>query len=67
MYFSFIQVYLSLKSCTSLLENVNLRVPPRNFWEFSLFCACPSNKHCPPAQCIYAANMVGKYLDIFVL
>jgi hypothetical protein len=35
---------------------------------FSLFCACPSNKHCPSARCAYAANVaVGKDLDILAL
>jgi hypothetical protein len=34
----------------------------------SLFCACPSNKHCPSARCACAANVaVGKDLDIFSL
>jgi hypothetical protein len=33
----------------------------------SLFCACPSNKHCPSARCAYVANVVGKDLDIFAL
>jgi hypothetical protein len=46
--------------------NVSLRVPPSNLRGFSLFCACPSNKHCPSARCAYAANVaVGKDLDIF--
>jgi hypothetical protein len=41
----FVQVYHGLKSCTSLFENVSLRVPPSNLWDFSLFGVCPSNKH----------------------
>jgi hypothetical protein len=57
-----------MKFCNSLLENVSLRVPPGNLREFSLFCACPSNKHCPSARWAYAANVaVGKDLDIFAL
>jgi hypothetical protein len=65
---SFVQVYRGLKSCTSLLENVSLRVPPSNLRELSMFCACPTNKHCPSAQCAYAANVaVGKDLNIFAL
>jgi hypothetical protein len=64
----FVQVYRGLKSCTSLLENVSLRVPPSNLRGFSLFCACPSNKHWPSARCASAANVtVGKVLDIFPL
>jgi hypothetical protein len=62
-----IQVYRCLKSCTSLLENVSLRVPPSNLRDFSLFCVCLSNKHCPSALCAYAANAVGKDLDIFAI
>jgi hypothetical protein len=61
----FIQVYRGLKSCTSLSENVSLRVPPSNLRDFSLFGVCPSNKHCPSARCAYAANAVGKDFDIF--
>jgi hypothetical protein len=63
----FVQVYRGLKSCTSLLENVSLRVPPSNLRDFQLFGVCPSNKHCPSARCAYAANAVGKDLDIFAL
>jgi hypothetical protein len=33
--------------------------------DFSLFGACHS-KHCP-ARCAYAANVVGKDLDIFAI
>jgi hypothetical protein len=61
----FVQVYRGLKSCPSLLESVSLRVPSSNLREFSLFGACPSNKHCPSARCAYAANVVGKDLDLF--
>jgi hypothetical protein len=63
----FVQAFRGLKSCTFLLENVSLRVPPINLKKFSLFWACPSNKHCPFVRCAYAANVVGKHLDIFAL
>jgi hypothetical protein len=63
--FCFIVVYRGLKSCTSRLENANLRVPANNLRDLSLFGVCPSNKHCPSARCAYAANAVGKNLDIF--
>jgi hypothetical protein len=67
-HFCFVQVYRGSKFCTSLLENVSLRVPPSNLRGFSLFWACPSNKHCPSARCAYAANVaVGKDLDILAL
>jgi hypothetical protein len=62
-----VQAYRGLKSCTSLLENVSLRVPPDNLRDFSLFDICPSNKHCPSARCAYADNAVGKDLDIFAI
>jgi hypothetical protein len=61
-----VQVYRRLKSCTSLLKNVNLRVPTRSVRGFSMFGVCPTNKHCPP-RCAYAANAMGKDLDIFAL
>jgi hypothetical protein len=32
-----------------------------------LFGVRPSNKHCPSARCAYAANAVGKDLDIFAI
>jgi hypothetical protein len=35
--------------------------------DFSLFDICPSNKHCPSARCAYAANAMGKDLDIFAI
>jgi hypothetical protein len=66
-FFFFAQVHRGLKSCTFLIKNVSLRVSPNNLREFSLFYACPSNKHCPPARWAYAANVVGKDLDIFAL
>jgi hypothetical protein len=62
----FIQVYCGLKPFTSALENVSLCVPPSNLREFSLFPTYPSNKDCP-AWCAYAANMVGKNLNISAL
>jgi hypothetical protein len=64
--FFLVQIYNGLKSCTSHFENVNLYVPPSTLREFSLFCACP-NKHCLSARCTFAANMIGKDLDIFAL
>jgi hypothetical protein len=50
----FVHVYRGLSSCTSLLENVSLRVPSSNLRVFSLFGVCPTNKHCPSARCVYA-------------
>jgi hypothetical protein len=62
----FVQAYRGLKSCISLLENDSLRVPTRHVRDFSTFSVCPSNKHCP-ARSAYAANVVGKDLDIFAV
>jgi hypothetical protein len=67
MHFSFVQAYRDLKSCTSRLENVSLRVPPSNLRDFLKSNVCPSNNHCPSARCAYAANAVGKDLDIFAV
>jgi hypothetical protein len=44
---------------------VSLRVPPSNLRVFTLFGACPCNKHCPSARCASTANVVGKDLDVF--
>jgi hypothetical protein len=55
-----VHIYRGLKSCTSFLENISLRVPNRKVRDFPLFGVCPSNKHCPSARCAYAANAVGK-------
>jgi hypothetical protein len=67
MHFFFIQVCRGLKSCTSLLGNVSLRVPPSSLRDSSLFGVCPSNKRCPSARCTYAAKAVGIDLDIFAV
>jgi hypothetical protein len=63
----FIQVYRGLKSCSFLLENASLRIPTSHVRDFSTFSVCPSKNHCPSAQCTYAANMVGRDLDVFAV
>jgi hypothetical protein len=65
--FFFSQAYRGLKCCTSLLENVRLRVPTHHVRDFSTFSVCPSYKHCPSARCAYAANAVAKDLDIIAV
>jgi hypothetical protein len=40
---------------------------PAAFRDFQLFGVCPSNKHCPSARRAYAANAVGKDLDVFAI
>jgi hypothetical protein len=62
----FVQVYRGLKFCISVLENISLNVPTCNVKDFSKLSVCPSNQHCP-ARCVYAANAVGKDLDIFAI
>jgi hypothetical protein len=61
-----VQVYRGLKSCTSLPENVSLRVPARNVREFLTFNVCPSHEHCP-APCGYAAKVMCKDIDLFAI
>jgi hypothetical protein len=63
----FCSAYRGLKFCTFLLENVSFHVRTRNVRDFSTFSICPSSKHCPSARCAYAANVVGKDLDIFAV
>jgi hypothetical protein len=63
----FVKACRSLKPCTSLMQNVSLRVPTRNFRDFSPFGVCPSNKHYPSAWCAYATIAVGKDFDIFAI
>jgi hypothetical protein len=50
-----------------IIANVSRHVPTRHIRDFSKFSVCSSNKHCPSAQCAYAANVVGKDLDIFAV
>jgi hypothetical protein len=58
-------LFRSIVALNPAFPSVNLRVPPNNRRNFSLFGVCPSNKHGPSARCAYAANAVGKNLDIF--
>jgi hypothetical protein len=37
------------------------------YYYYYYYYYCPSNKHCPSARCAYAANVVGKDLDIFAV
>jgi hypothetical protein len=39
----------------------------RNVRNFLTVGVCPSNEHCPSAQCACAANAVSKDLDIFAV
>jgi hypothetical protein len=49
------------------LQNISLPVTTCNLRDCPLFGDCPSNKHCLLARCAYAANVVGKDLDIFAI
>jgi hypothetical protein len=44
-----------------------LGVSTRSVRDFLEFSVCPSNKQYPSAPCAYAANLVGKDLDIFAI
>jgi hypothetical protein len=46
---------------------VIIGIPPSNLRVFSMFYAQPSNKQWCPARCAYAADVLGKDLDIFAL
>jgi hypothetical protein len=60
--------FLSLKSCTSLLENVSRRVPTRSVWDLSKFGVSPSNKYCLSPLWACAANAVGfSYLKLLII
>jgi hypothetical protein len=56
---------VTLYSALLSLENVSLPVPTRSLRGFLMFNVCRSNAHCP-AWCGYAANAMGKDLDISV-
>jgi hypothetical protein len=63
----YVQLYCGHNSCTSLLENISFCVPAHIVSDLLMFSVCPSNKHCPSAQCDHAASVVGKDLDIFAV
>jgi hypothetical protein len=63
--FFFVQVYRSLKSDISFLENISFCVPYSSLRDFLLFCACPHNKHCPSARCVYAALGAVSLNDLY--
>jgi hypothetical protein len=63
----FVQVYRDLKSCTFLFESVTLRVPIRNVRDFSNFSVVPQITLSFCSVRAYAANVVGKDLDIFAI
>jgi hypothetical protein len=54
--FSFFQVYRSLKSCPSLVQNISLPVPTRCVRNSSMFSACTSVRHSPFPRCAYAST-----------
>jgi hypothetical protein len=55
---------MALNSALPSWKMLSFHVPTRHVRDLS-FSICPSNKHCPSARCTYAANVVGKYPDIF--
>jgi hypothetical protein len=60
-----INVLLGYKSCPSTLNIIGLRVPTRNFRDFSLFHVSSYYKNCPSGRCVMAANSICNYIDVF--
>jgi hypothetical protein len=60
----FIQVYVGLKFCASVLEIVGLRVPARYVRDFALFNVCSSCKNCHSVRCASGANTVCRDVDV---
>ena len=50
----------------TLLETVDLRVPNRNFRDFSLFNVDFKSRKPPSVQCASAANSLDSDTDIFI-
>jgi hypothetical protein len=65
--FFFFRPIVALNPALLMLENVILHVPTRNVKDFLKSSVWPTNKRCPSARCAYAANVVGKDLDIFTI
>jgi hypothetical protein len=61
--FLLINIFSGTKRCPSALETFGLRVPTRNFGNFTLF-TCSATLR-PSARCVSTANVVGKVKDIF--
>ena len=58
-------VLRSRYQCESLLEAIGVRVPTRNFRDFSLFSCQPSLRSSPAFRCVKAANIVANSFDPF--
>jgi hypothetical protein len=61
-----LNVYNGFKFCPSFLETLGFRVHTRYFRDFPFFAIGSSRKNCPSARCASAANVVCKYIDIFI-
>jgi hypothetical protein len=59
-------VFNGSKYCFTLLETVGLRVPNRDFREFSLFNVDFKSRNSPSAQCASTANTIDSDTDIFI-
>jgi hypothetical protein len=60
----FVSLFRSTVALNSALPSWKMSDSVR---DLSAFGVCPSNKHCPCARCAYAANVVGKDVDIFAI
>jgi hypothetical protein len=60
-----INVFKNKISCSSTFDTVSLRIPSKRIKDFSTFVVNNNFKVSPSARCVYAANVIGKEIDIF--
>ena len=65
MLFFLTDVFNGLKYCAALLETVGLRVPNRNFRDFSLFNVDFKRRISPSDRRVSKANVIDSDIDIF--
>jgi len=53
------------KYCPTILKNIGLGVPNRNFRDFSLCNVDFKSRNCPSARCASAANAIDSDTGIF--
>jgi hypothetical protein len=60
-----IQTDTDCKFRPSVFESTGLRIPSQYLTQFSMYNFGHSNKNCPPARCLSAANVVCRQFDNF--
>jgi hypothetical protein len=65
MPFCLTDVLNGLKYRPTLLKNVGLCVPDRNFGDFSLFKVSFKRRNCSSARCALATNVIDSDTNIF--